>query len=126
MPREPELAGTRSPLLAHPMTERLPLPRRTRSSRERGLSMVEMAFLVPLLLLLMIGVGDFGRIMYHGITLTHAARSGAAYGSQSTAHMNDAAGIRAPGIEGSFQVLYDHAPMIAAIGIGPLFVTTTV
>lgn len=31
--------------------------------------------------------------------------------------------IRAPGVRGSFEVLYNHAPMIAAIGIGPLFVT---
>ena len=35
----------------------------------------------------------------------------------------DALGIRAPGVQGSFQVLYDHAPMIAAMGVGPLFLT---
>ena len=35
----------------------------------------------------------------------------------------DAQGLRAPGVEGSFEVLYNHAPMIAAIGIGPLYVT---
>ena len=31
--------------------------------------------------------------------------------------------IRAPGAQGSFEVLYNHAPMIAAIGVGPLYVT---
>ena len=36
----------------------------------------------------------------------------------------EAESVRAPGLEGSFQVLYNHAPMIAAIDIGPLFVTT--
>ncbi len=36
----------------------------------------------------------------------------------------EAQGVRAPGVEGSFEVLYNHAPMIAAIEIGPLFVTT--
>ncbi|WP_103020371.1 ATP synthase F1 subunit epsilon [Salinibacter altiplanensis] len=33
-------------------------------------------------------------------------------------------GVRAPGIEGSFEVREDHAPMIAAFGIGPLIVKT--
>ena len=34
-----------------------------------------------------------------------------------------AKGVRAPGTEGSFEVLYNHAPMIAAIEIGPIVVT---
>ncbi len=34
----------------------------------------------------------------------------------------DAKGLRAPGVQGSFDVLYIHAPMIAAMGIGPLYV----
>ncbi len=34
----------------------------------------------------------------------------------------EAAGVRAPGVEGSFEVLYDHAPMIAAFNVGPLFI----
>ena len=36
----------------------------------------------------------------------------------------EAQAIRAPGTQGSFQVLPQHAPMIAALGVGPLFVTT--
>jgi F-type H+-transporting ATPase subunit epsilon len=35
----------------------------------------------------------------------------------------EAKGVRAPGVEGSFEVLYNHAPMIAAFGVGPLYVT---
>lgn len=35
----------------------------------------------------------------------------------------EAAGVRAPGVEGSFEVLHNHAPMIAAFGVGPLFIT---
>ena len=53
-----------------------------------------MALLSPLLLLLVLGAGDFGRIMYHAITLTNAARAGAAWGAQSTAHLNDTSGIQ--------------------------------
>ncbi len=36
----------------------------------------------------------------------------------------EAQGVRAPGVEGSFEVLRNHAPMIAAIEIGPIIVTT--
>jgi F-type H+-transporting ATPase subunit epsilon len=32
--------------------------------------------------------------------------------------------VRAPGVEGSFEVLRNHAPMIAAFGIGPIIVKT--
>lgn len=35
-----------------------------------------------------------------------------------------ASGVRAPGVEGSFEVRNDHAPLIAAFGIGPLVVKT--
>jgi F-type H+-transporting ATPase subunit epsilon len=33
-------------------------------------------------------------------------------------------GVRAPGVEGGFEVRKDHAPLIAAFGIGPLIVKT--
>ena len=36
----------------------------------------------------------------------------------------DAQGVRAPGVEGSFEVLYNHAPMVAAFGVGSIRVTT--
>lgn len=36
----------------------------------------------------------------------------------------EAQGVQAPGVAGSFEVLYNHAPMIAAFGVGPLRVTT--
>jgi F-type H+-transporting ATPase subunit epsilon len=32
--------------------------------------------------------------------------------------------VRAPGVAGTFEVLHNHAPMIAAIAMGPLYVTT--
>ena len=37
----------------------------------------------------------------------------------------DVESIRAPGVEGSFQVLRNHAPMIAAFEIGPLRIKNT-
>jgi len=35
----------------------------------------------------------------------------------------EAEGVKAPGVEGSFEVLYNHAPMIAAIEVGSIRVT---
>jgi F-type H+-transporting ATPase subunit epsilon len=32
--------------------------------------------------------------------------------------------FRAPGVEGSFEVLRGHAPLLAAVGVGPVVVTT--
>ena len=59
-----------------------------------GGSLVELSLLLPLLTLLLVAAGDFGRVMYSSITLSHAARSGAAYGSQSAGHSTDTDGIR--------------------------------
>lgn len=36
----------------------------------------------------------------------------------------EARGVQAPGIEGSFEVLYNHAPMIAAFEVGSIRVRT--
>jgi len=35
----------------------------------------------------------------------------------------EAVGVKAPGVEGSFEVLYNHAPMISAFEVGSLRVT---
>ena len=45
--------------------------------RERGAAAVEFALLLPLLLLLVFGLIDFGRALNAQITLTQAAREGA-------------------------------------------------
>jgi F-type H+-transporting ATPase subunit epsilon len=31
--------------------------------------------------------------------------------------------VRAPGVQGTFEILHNHAPMIAAIELGPIYVT---
>ena len=35
----------------------------------------------------------------------------------------DVQGVRAPGVDGSFQILYNHAPMISSLSVGPLILT---
>jgi len=45
----------------------------------RGQALVEVALTLPLLLLLILGAMDFGRMFYTKIILTNAAREGANY-----------------------------------------------
>jgi F-type H+-transporting ATPase subunit epsilon len=40
-----------------------------------------------------------------------------------SAYRGEALRFRAPGVEGSFEVLYNHAPMVAAIGVGTTSIT---
>lgn len=48
-----------------------------RRSRDRGAAAVELALVMPLLLLIIFGIVDFGRMYNTQITLTQAAREGA-------------------------------------------------
>jgi Flp pilus assembly protein TadG len=47
------------------------------SSADRGAAAVEFALLLPLLLLIVLGIIDFGRMLNAQVTLTQAAREGA-------------------------------------------------
>ena len=51
--------------------------------RQSGQALVEMALVVPLLLLLVLGVIEIGRYAYISILIGNAARAGADYGAQS-------------------------------------------
>jgi Flp pilus assembly protein TadG len=55
-----------------------------RGSSQRGASIVEMAYFMPFLLLLLIGVIDFGRAYYLSIEVANAAYAGAQYGVQNS------------------------------------------
>lgn len=45
--------------------------------REKGQSLVEFALIIPLLVLLLLGIFDFGRIIHAYITIDHAGREAA-------------------------------------------------
>ena len=64
--------------------------RRHRGAGDRGAAAVEFALLLPLLLLIVFGLIDFGRALNAQITLTQAAREGArldALGSYTTSQI---------------------------------------
>ena len=58
---------------------------------EEGSAMVESALTIGILLLLLLGIFDLGRMMYIYADISEAAREGARYGS---AHLGDTAGTR--------------------------------
>lgn len=59
----------------------LPLALVSRRARQRGIAAVELAVVLPLVLLFAFAVVDFGRVVHTYITLANAARCGAEYGS---------------------------------------------
>lgn len=76
----------------------LPAPARGRRAcpaRERGQSLVELGLLLPVLLVLVLGAIDFGRLYYSYVTVTNSARTGAQYASASTANASNLPGITA-------------------------------
>jgi Flp pilus assembly protein TadG len=63
-------------------------------ARQSGQALIEMAFVIPLLLLLALGVIEVGRYAYIAILVGNAARAGADYGAQSNAQSVDTTGIQ--------------------------------
>lgn len=67
---------------------------RTRSRGSAGTATVELALMTPLLIGIMLGAFDFGRVSYVAIAVTGAAHAGAQYGSQNTGKAVDITGMR--------------------------------
>ena len=70
---------------------------------EAGNSLVETGLFLPLLLLLLMGVADFGRAYYLAIEVAGAAHAGAVYGAQNitdTTGMQNAAKLNSPDVAG--------------------------
>jgi Flp pilus assembly protein TadG len=60
---------------------------------QSGQSLLELAFALPVLLLLVLGVIELGRYAYIGVLVGNAARAGAGYGAQSLPQSVDKNGI---------------------------------
>jgi len=75
-------------------------------TRKSGSAMTEVALVLPPLLLLMMGVADFGRVFYASIEVANAANAGALAGSykvpnaSNTTLISNAAKNDAPDLSG--------------------------
>ncbi len=64
-------------------------------NEERGQSLVETALLFPMLLVMLLGIVDFGWIAYNYIELTNAANAGVHYAVQNTTTATQTSSIQA-------------------------------
>ena len=65
-------------------------------NRKAGNAKVEFAIAGPVLLIMMLGAGDFARAFYHAITLVNAAETGAMFGSRNviySGHLGEDGGM---------------------------------
>lgn len=60
----------------------------------RGQSAVEMALALPVLLLILLAIADFGRIFYQAVEIASAARAGVQYGAQTYVTAIDYTGMQ--------------------------------
>jgi len=63
------------------------------SEYQCGQSMVELALVIPVLIILTLAAADMGRVFYFWIAVTSAARAGAQYGSQRVITAADSNGM---------------------------------
>lgn len=64
-----------------------------RLRNESGGALIELAFVMPVFVLLVIGAAEFGRLAFLGIEVSNAARAAVAYGAQNHATAIDNAGM---------------------------------
>ncbi|MEO5589049.1 MAG: TadE/TadG family type IV pilus assembly protein [Gemmatimonadaceae bacterium] len=61
---------------------------------ELGGAMVELAVVLPVLILIAIGVMDYGRVYAASVAISNAARAGAEYASQTPANSGDQTAVK--------------------------------
>ena len=79
--------------------------------RRRGAAAVELAIVLPVLMVIVVGCVDFGRFLYYYIAVTNAAEEGAAFGS-----LNPPANY---GVSGGTSAGWETAVQNAAVGEAP-------
>ena len=77
---------------------------------ERGAALVELAVVIPLLVLILVGTVDFARVFYTTMELTNAARAGAQYGGTKLSNSANSAAIQSYAISAA----PDIAPVTAS------------
>jgi Flp pilus assembly protein TadG len=60
-----------------------------------GNALIELALVLPIFPLLLVGIAEFGRLAYAAIEVTNAARAGVGYGAQNHTTASDVTGMTA-------------------------------
>ena len=87
---------------------------RGRAPKQSGQAILELVLVLPVLLLLTIGVIEYGRAAYYYLEVADAARAGAQYASQSLADAEDLPNITKAALSNSQQDM-----MGAAVTVDP-------
>ena len=70
----------------------------THKRGERGQALVELAMIAPVLIILMLGAIDFGRVYFAYVAVTNGARNGADYAAAGSEAAADIAAIKAAAV----------------------------
>lgn len=68
--------------------------KRTLPKAQAGVALVEFALALPLLMMLLVGIIEYGRYTYFSIEIANAAHAGAQYGSQTATTGADTTGMK--------------------------------
>jgi Flp pilus assembly protein TadG len=63
-------------------------------SNDQGGAMLELAVVLPVLMLIAIGVMDYGRVYYTSVAVSNAARAGAEWGAIDSGHQANSTAIQ--------------------------------
>jgi Flp pilus assembly protein TadG len=77
-----------------------------------GQAFVELALVLPIFILLLVGAAELGRIAFASIEVSNAARAGVAYGAQNHITASDLPGIRSATIQDAPNITSMAAPVV--------------
>jgi len=83
-------------------------------TRQSGAATAELSVMLPLLMLGLVGLADFGRAAMETITIANAAHAGVKYGSHSPYHMTDTVGIH-DAVIAELQDMTDTSNVVVAV-----------
>jgi hypothetical protein len=73
-----------------------------------------MAVVLPLLLVLLMGLADFGRLMYGASSVAYAARAGAAFGARTVGSSSNITGMRQAAVDAATDIGLQLADVAAS------------
>ena len=88
--------------------------RKRLSSQESGTGMVELAFCLPIFLLLILGAAEISNLAWASVQINNAAHAGAAYGSRSRTNATDTDDIQIAAQNEAPKFITDHPSQVTS------------